>query len=132
MEEFLLQQHTHIAMCLLNTINVDPEIPMSWGFENPRPIIDGEPGLQFHVCGFKHTGFVTVRYHRENETYSIELILEDGAKVSTTESIKLSDLTETIDQLVEKTDDYEKRISEKYPILKELAKRDNPINVVIV
>lgn len=132
MEEYLSQMRGHIAACLLATLQQSPEIIMSWGFENPRPILEGESGIQFHTCGYKHTGFVAVRYHRETETYSIELVKEDGTPVSTTENIKLAELTETIDNLVERTEDYEKRISDDYPILAELAKREEPIQVVIL
>ena len=132
MDEYLSQMRGHIAACILATLTQKPEIIMSWGFENPRPILEGEPGIQFHTCGYKHTGFVTVRYHRETETYSVELVKEDGTIVSTTENIKLAELTETIDNLVERTEDYEKRISDDYPNLTELAKREEPIQVVIL
>lgn len=132
MEEYLSQMRGHIAACLLATLQQSPEIIMSWGFENPRPILEGESGIQFHTCGYKHTGIVAVRYHRETETYLVELSQEDGTSVSTTDGVKLPELTETIDNLVERTKDYSERVEADYPELAKRAKSGNPISVIIV
>ncbi len=84
----------------------------AWGFENMEIIRDG---IRFHVQGFKHKGFVEVIYVRGLDLFSIKLIDEQGDKViSVTEEVYIDELVETISDLVERTDDYERIVQETY------------------
>ena len=91
--------------------------------ETLRPI---KYGIQFHVQGFKHNGLVRVTLNEGADLFEVCLISDNGEMTDSRESIFLEDLISTIDELVEKTDDYEKRISEEYPFLTE---PDNPEKV---
>lgn len=90
---------------------------MSWGVApKSMKVIDG--GIEFHCQGFKHTGKVQVVLDEGKDLFEIHLISESGELVKTVEDVYLDNLVSVIDENVEKTDDYEKRISETYNILK--------------
>ncbi len=116
-EEFIQQHSVEIAKYILDSITYFPEIAMSWGItpESLKPIIiDDMPGLEFHTQGYKHNGLVQVLLDEGADTFKIRLLNESKELISTTEDVYLQDLTNTIDHLVEKTDDYYQRIFKDY------------------
>lgn len=90
---------------------------MSWGV-NPGSMKVIEGGLEFHVQGFKHTGKVRVVLNLGTDLFDVSLIPDAGGKEETVEDIFLDRLVSVIDEHVEKTEDYEKRISEEYRIVR--------------
>ena len=89
---------------------------MSWGV-NPESMKVIEGGLEFHCQGFKHTGKVQIVLDEGKDLFEVHLISENGEKIKTIEDVFLDNLVSVIDENVEKTEDYEKRISEEYHII---------------
>lgn len=135
MEEFLINHATAIAKHILEILLYQPEIIMSWGVDSESiktTFVENKPGLQFHVQGYKHTGYVQVALCESNESFEIVLLSDDDETVSITKEVLVEILVSTIDGLVEKTEDYENRISTDYPVLTELAKSGNPISIILL
>ena len=83
---------------------------MSWGVEiETMKVITC--GLEFKVNGFKHTGKVQ---NEGADLFEVCLIGEDGEIRDKREGIYFDMLVSVVDELVEKTDDYEKRVSDTY------------------
>ncbi|PWM25715.1 MAG: hypothetical protein DBX40_04530 [Clostridiales bacterium] len=89
---------------------------MSWGV-NPESMKVIEGGLEFHCQGFKHAGKVQIVLDEGKDLFEVHLISENGEKIKTIEDVFLDNLVSVIDENVEKTEDYEKRISEEYHII---------------
>ena len=126
MAKVIIDEHdVEIGQYILTILKTRLDIVTSWGLdpETLRPI---KYGIQFHVQGFKHNGLVRVTLNEGADLFEVCLISDNGEMTDSRESIFLEDLISTIDELVEKTDDYEKRISEEYPFLTE---PDNPEKV---
>ena len=75
-------------------------------------------GIEFKVNGFKHTGKVQIVLNEGVDLFEVCLIGEDGGIRDKREDIYLDMLVSVVDGLVEKTDDYEKRIAETYNIIR--------------
>ena len=126
MAKVIIDEHDiEIGQYILTILKTRLDIVTSWGLdpETLRPI---KYGIQFHVQGFKHNGLVRVTLNEGADLFEVCLISDNGEMTDSRESIFLEDLISTIDELVEKTDDYEKRITEEYPFLTE---PDNPEKV---
>ena len=126
MEKVIIDEHdVEIGQYILTILKSRLDIVTSWGLdpETLRPI---KYGIQFHVQGFKHTGLVRVILNEGADLFEVTLLSEAGEVVKHIEDVFLEMLISTIDEAVEKTDDYKKRISEEYPYLTE---PDNPEKV---
>lgn len=89
---------------------------MSWGVvPESMKVIEG--GLEFHCQGFKHKGKVQIVLDEGKDLFEVHLISENGEKVKTIEDIFLDKLISVVDENIEKTEDYGKRISEIYHIM---------------
>ena len=110
-----------IAGYILSIFRTNPFVVMSWGI-NPASIEVVELGVKFHVQGFKHKGFVQVVLNEGEDLFEVTLISEMGETVNTIEHILVDNLIPIIDDAVEKTEDYEKRISQEYGIFTETEK----------
>ena len=97
----------------------------SWGFD-PKTLKPIKAGIEFHVQGFKHTGLVHVTLNEGEDYFEVSLISDSGETVKKVESIFLGELISTIDDAVEKVEDYEKRVATEYPYL---TQSDNPEKV---
>lgn len=86
-------------------------IVWSWGFNRPQAI---ENGLRFRVQGFIHTGQVEVLYDEGYDLFRVRLLNPDGSIKQVKDGIYLDGLVDTIDRMVEKTDDYVSRINAEY------------------
>ena len=126
MAKVIIDEHDiEIGQYILTILKTRLDIVTSWGLdpETLRPI---KYGIQFHVQGFKHNGLVRVTLNEGADLFEVCLISDNGEMTDSRESIFFDDLISTIDELVEKTDDYEKRVAEEYPYLTE---PDNPEKV---
>ena len=87
------------------------EIIMSWGIDpgNARVI---KNGMELHVMGFLHTGFLQITLNEGTDLFEITLLSENRETVKFIDGIYLDCLVDTIDRAVEKCDNYEQRISE--------------------
>ena len=134
MEKVIIDEHdVEIGQYILTILKSRLDIVTSWGLdpETLRPI---KYGIQFHVQGFKHTGMVQVTLNEGEDLFEVCLISESREVVERHESIFLDNLVSVIDNAVEKTEDYEKRISEEYPFLKDPdnPEKARPIEIIIL
>lgn len=90
---------------------------MSWGVEIETVKTIG-CGIEFKVNGFKHTGKVQIVLNEGSDLFEVCLIGEDGAIKDKREDIYFDMLASEVDELVEKTDDYEKRVSDTYSTIR--------------
>ena len=113
-----------IAGYILSIFRTNPFVVMSWGI-NPASIEVVDLGVKFHVQGFKHKGFVQVVLNEGEDLFEVTLISEEGETLNTIEHIFVDNLIWIIDDAVEKTEDYGKRISQEYQIFTESEKWQN-------
>lgn len=106
-----------LARYIWSILKTQIVIFMSWGVD-PKSMKTIDGGLEFHCQGFKHKGKVQIVLDEGKDLFEVHLISENEEKVKTIEDVYLDNLISVIDENVEKTDDYEKRISETYNILK--------------
>ena len=134
MAKVIIDEHdVEIGQYILDILKTRLDIVTSWGLDPDtlRPI---KYGIQFHVQGFKHNGLVRVTLNEGADLFEVCLISDNGEMTDSRESIFFDDLISTIDELVEKTEDYEKRISEEYPYLTEPdnPEKVRPIEIIIL
>lgn len=121
-----IEQHDiEIGKYILSILKTRIDIVSSWGLD-PESLKPIKYGIEFHVQGFKHTGMVQVTLNEGADLFEVSLISDSGETVDIHESIFLDELISTIDDAVEKVDDYEKRVATEYPYL---TQSDNPEKV---
>ncbi len=86
----------------------------SWGFHNAVALPNNE-GLRFNVEGYKFKGTVEIVYDEGWDLFNVRFI-KGGQVIDTVEEVYLDGLIDVIDDYVEKTDDYDKRVKEHYSI----------------
>ena len=104
-----------LARYIWSILKSDLPVLMSWGVEIETVKVI-KCGIEFKVNGFKHTGKVQIVLNEGTDLFGVCLIGEDGEIRDKREDIYLDMLVSVVDGLVEKTDDYEKRIAETYNI----------------
>lgn len=84
---------------------------MSWGIDpGQAKVIDS--GMEIHVQGFIHTGFVQITINEGTDLFEIKLLSEERKLVKFIDDVYLDCLISTIDENVEKCDNYEQRVNE--------------------
>ena len=83
----------------------------SWGFNSPKRLPD-DKGLRFNVEGFKYRGVVEVIYNIGKDLFDV-VLTDNGTRV---EDVYLDNLINVIDNLVEKTSNYEHRVKQEYAL----------------
>lgn len=83
-------------------------VVLSWGFHKPQQLRN-DKGLSFIVDGFKYQGRVQVIYNEGTDLFEVRL--DNGEIV---EDVYLDQLVGVIDNLVEKTLNYEQRVKQEY------------------
>jgi hypothetical protein len=97
---------------IMSILKTQLMVMFSWGFHQPVAI---ENGLQFKVQGFKFRGIVEVVYNEGRDLFDVRF-LKANKVVNTIEGVFFDMLVDTIDDYVEKTSDYEKRVAAEYSI----------------
>ena len=69
--------------------------------------------------GFKHTGMVQIVLDEGKDLFEVHLIPDSEGEKNVIEDVYFDMLVSVIDENVEKTDNYEKRISEEYGTIRE-------------
>lgn len=85
-------------------------IPLSWGicFASVRTFSNG---TEFHIQGFKMTGYVKVEYDEGPDTFTITLTPDDNKENrKIIENVYLDNLISVIDENVEYCENYETRV----------------------
>ena len=100
-----------MAKYILNILRTELMIMFSWGFHNAYAI---ENGLGFYVNGYIHKGKVEVVYDEGWDLFIVRTINRDGTVKEQQEGIYADCLVATIDAMVERCPDYEKRVKKDY------------------
>jgi hypothetical protein len=110
-EDMAVNRDLEMARYIGSILKTQLTIIMSWGIDlDSIKVVD--LGIQFHVQGFKHTGYVKVALNEGKDLFEISLLSDDGECVKFLDEVYLDMLVDTIDQAVEKTEDYEERLTE--------------------
>lgn len=106
-----------LAGYIWSILKTQPIIVMSWGvdMDTIKPV---KGGLEFHVQGFKHTGMVQIILDEGKDLFEIHLITDSEGERKIIEDVYFDMLVSVIDENVERTDDYDKRISDTYNIIR--------------
>ena len=106
-----------LAGYIWSILKTQPVIVMSWGvdMDTIKPV---KGGLEFHVKGFKHKGMVKIIPDEGKDLFEIHLIPDSEGEKNVIEDVYLDMLVSIIDENVKQTDDYEKRISDTYDIIR--------------
>lgn len=104
-----------MADYILSILHMELMVVFSWGFHRPTALPNDE-GLAFKVNGFKHKGWVFVRYNEGKDLFDVELRGNDMTIISVIEDVYFDQLVNVIDHAVERTSDYEKRVKKLYNI----------------
>ena len=123
--EKIERRDIELGQYILSMLSMRMDVVGSWGLD-PETLRPLKCGIEFHVQGFKHTGKVQVRLNEGEDLFEVSLISNSGETVNTIQSVHLDELISTIDDAVEKVDDYEKRVATEYPYL---TQSDNPEKV---
>ena len=99
-----------MAEYILQILKSQLMVLCSWGPHNFKRLPEDQ-GLSFLVEGFKYTGKVKVIYNEGSDLFEVHL--SDGTKV---EDVYLDNLVEVIDNLVEKTTNYEQKVKQEYAL----------------
>ena len=110
-EDVARSRNLEMARYIWSILKTQLTIITSWGID-PGSIKVVNLGIQFHVQGFKHTGYVKVALNEGKDLFEISLLSDDGECVKFLDEVYLDMLVDTIDQAVEKTEDYEERLTE--------------------
>ena len=104
--------NTEMAKYIMSIFKTQLIVVWSWGFHKPTAI---ENGLQFKVQGFKFRGIVEVVYNEGRDLFDISFIKANKV-VNKIDGVFFDMLVDTLDDYVEKTTDYEKRVAAEYSI----------------
>ena len=134
MAKVIIDEHdVEIARYILDILSSQPNVFMSWGVD-PETMRPCKYGMQFHVQGFKHTGLVRITLNEGADLFEVTLLSDSGEVVKTMDSVFLDTLISTVDEAVEKTDDYDKTLCDTYPFLRDPDNPDKvkPVEVIIL
>ena len=102
-----------MARYIWSILKTQLTIIMSWGIDLDS-IKVVSLGIQFHVHHTTSCGCVKQELDEEKDLFEISLLAENGEYVKTLDNVYLDMLVDTIDEAIEKTEDYEMRITELY------------------
>lgn len=101
-----------MAKYILSIFKTQLIVVYSWGFHNPVAL---ENGLRFRVNGFKFRGVVEIAYNEGRDLFDISFIKANKV-VNRIDGVFFDMLINVIDDYVEKTSDYNRRVIEEYAI----------------
>ena len=104
-------RNQEIANYIWQILKTRMQIIMSWGIDPSRARVIN-CGMEIHVQGFLHTGFLQIILNEGTDLFEITLLSESRETVKFIDGIYLDCLVDTIDRAVEKCDNYEQRVSE--------------------
>ena len=101
-----------MAKYIMTILKTQLMVVWSWGFHDPVAI---ENGLQFKVQGFRFRGIVEIIYNEGSDLFDLSFI-KAGKVIKLIDGVFFDSLVEVIDDYVEKTTVYEKRVAAEYSI----------------
>lgn len=104
-----------MAEYILSILRTQLMVVFSWGFHRPTALPD-DGGVAFKVDGFKHRGWVFVKYNEGKDLFDIELRDKSLNVVRSIEDVYFDQLIAVIDNAVEHTENYEEQVKGLYNI----------------
>ena len=104
-------RNQEIANYIWQILKTRMQIIMSWGIDPSRARVIN-CGMEIHVQGFLHTGFLQITLNEGTDLFEITLLSESRETMKFIDGIYLDCLIDTIDRVVEKCENYEQRVSE--------------------
>lgn len=101
--------NSDIAKYIWHVLTLDPYVPMSWGIDEDS-IEASEDSVEFKVNGFLHQGTVRITYLEGCDLFQVCLYDNDGAMIEQIDDVYFDTLTDTIDEKVEKCENYESAV----------------------
>ena len=100
-----------LAMYIWQILKTQMTVIMSWGLDPSKArVIDN--GMEIRVQGFIHTGFVQITLNEGTDLFEIKLLSEERELVKFIDGVYLDCLVNTLDENIEKCENYEQRITE--------------------
>ncbi|MBQ8694633.1 MAG: hypothetical protein IJ513_03215 [Bacteroidaceae bacterium] len=100
-----------LAMYIWQILKTQMTIIMSWGLDPSKARVINK-GMEIHVQGFLHKGFVQITLNEGTDLFEITLLSEERETVKFIEDVFLDCLVNTLDENIEKCENYEQRVSE--------------------
>lgn len=104
-----------MADYILSILRTQLMVVFSWGFHRPTALPD-DGGLAFKVDGFKHKGWVLVKYDEGKDLFDVELRDNAMTIIRVIEDVYFDQLIAVIDNAVEHTENYEEQVKGLYNI----------------
>ena len=104
-------KNLELAMYIWRTLRTQMTVIMSWGLDPSKARVITN-GMEIHVQGFIHTGFLQITLNEGTDLFEITLLSENRETVKFIDGIYLDCLVDTIDRAVEKCDNYEQRVND--------------------
>ena len=104
-------KNLELAMYIWRILRTQMTVIMSWGIDPSKARVITN-GMEIHVQGFLHKGFVQITLNEGAGLFEITLLSENRETVKFIDVIYLDSLVDTVDRAVEKCDNYEQRVSE--------------------
>lgn len=101
-----------MANYIMSILKTQLMVVYSWGFHKPMAL---QNGLRFKVTGFKFRGVVDVVYNDGQDLFDVSFI-KSNKVVNVVNGVVFDMLIDTIDDFVERTPDYDKRVAAEYSI----------------
>jgi hypothetical protein len=101
-----------MAKYIMTILKTQLMIVWSWGFHNPVAL---ENALRFRVNGFKFRGVIEIAYNESSDLFDVSFIKANKV-VNRIDGVFFDMLINVIDDYVERTPDYDKRVAAEYSI----------------
>ena len=98
---------------ILSIFKTQLMVVYSWGFHKPMAL---QNGLRFKVQGFKFRGVVDVVYNEGRDLFDVSFI-KSNKVVKSIDGVFFDMLVDVIDDYVERTPDYDKRVAAEYSLV---------------
>ena len=101
-----------MAQHIMSILKAKLMVVWSWGFNSPMAISNG---MRFKVQGFKFRGVVEVVYNEGRDLFEVAFV-KRGKVVKVVDGVYFDMLVDVIDNKIEKTSDYKKRVEREYSL----------------
>lgn len=105
-----------MTLHIMSIFSTQPNVVMSWGVCKFRAL-QGDTGITFHVQGYKFNGWVNIFYDEGADLFNVSYLSNLGKTVKEQKGIYFDELVHTIDEEVEKTQDYNQRVMQQYGVV---------------
>ena len=102
-----------MAKYIMGILQTQLMVVWSWGFHQPIAL---ENGLRFKVTGFKFRGVVSIVYNEARDLFDISFI-KSNKVVKSVDGVYFDMLIGVLDDFIERTPDYDKRVAAEYSLV---------------